>query len=756
MAGARSIISIVLVLCGAGLLMLGNEFHSAFNLPAPVPETRLTELRRRLTDAEARANTAENALQAAKIELTGISASDASLPAAATPPQAAAAVVPTTYVHTLSSLPAKRGDLMMTTYATGGVREMLRNWVLHVQRLGLPILVSAMDKDVVAQCTAEQFHCLDWSHTAAQADGSYVRGSFDGFRALGVRKIDALLPVLMAGIHVVLSDVDCVWSSSPLPMFHGQVKGFEDFAHADVLLATDCMAPDLDSPTAHTLEGGVMNAPASGCFRDTVDKNTGVMAIRASPNGIATMAEWKIRLQVGAKDEQDQTTFNDLLDGNGRGHRWGMDWGARNKFRAFATGWCGFEKRMRGFNDVWMGDGAMARQHTAGARTIFKVCFPNVTKDALVGIFPIDTVAGGHTFFVQQLQTPTARWPMAVHATYQFGDMPDYPFGKRQRFRDWGMWLADDEEEYITKDRYLVLDDDAPLMAREPWQGIKGDIHVRGRQHVDHLDRIRQRLAHGFALARVLNRTVVLPTLWCYCDKFWHRLDKCAIPSATDSQPLPFVCPLDHVIDPGFFHGTQHRRLGRPGPRGALAPRVDGPWDDGLPFRGRYFLRQLGEHPRIGLSVATLKATRPPNSSFAYPTLPQLLEATRTAKPSNPTAKDLQHVFVPGTDGPAIQLPAGRTDAQLRDALKMYDHVRLLRVSLTEADELLDCYEQSADAEAMLKLAQMLFVHEWCYRPFEMTPEWMKVEARGKPKHLDEPWCVWGFKRPEVPAKCKR
>eukprot|EP00966_Prymnesium_polylepis_P031194 725427-Prymnesium_polylepis.1 len=52
---------------------------------------------------------------------------------------------------------------------------------------------------------------------------------------------------------------------------------------------------------------------------------------------------------------------------------------------------------------------------------------------------------------------------MAVHATYQFGDMPDYAFGKRQRFRDWcvmpkrgrdaqtrpaaplrGMWLVDD------------------------------------------------------------------------------------------------------------------------------------------------------------------------------------------------------------------------------------------------------------------------------------------------------------------------
>ena len=52
-----------------------------------------------------------------------------------------------------------------------------------------------------------------------------MRGSFDGFRALGVRKLDALLPVLRAGVNVVLSDVDCVWSARPLPMFHGQVRG---------------------------------------------------------------------------------------------------------------------------------------------------------------------------------------------------------------------------------------------------------------------------------------------------------------------------------------------------------------------------------------------------------------------------------------------------------------------------------------------------------------------------------------------------
>ena len=122
---------------------------------------------------------------------------------------------------------------------------------------------------------------------------------------------------------------------------------------------------------------------------------------------------------------------------------------------------------------------------------------------------------------MQQLHSPTAKWPMAVHATYQFGDMPDYPFGKRQRFRDWGMWLVDDDDELVSSARYLVLEDDAPLSPREGWKGFD-DLHIRSRQHVNHVERTRQRLAHGFALARVLNRTVVLPTLWCYCDKFWQ------------------------------------------------------------------------------------------------------------------------------------------------------------------------------------------------------------------------------------------
>ncbi len=61
------------------------------------------------------------------------------------------------------------------------------------------MLVAAMDSAVVAQCSRERFHCLDWSRTEVSQDRTYNRGDFSGFRALGVRKVDALLSILRAG-----------------------------------------------------------------------------------------------------------------------------------------------------------------------------------------------------------------------------------------------------------------------------------------------------------------------------------------------------------------------------------------------------------------------------------------------------------------------------------------------------------------------------------------------------------------------------
>ena len=50
----------------------------------------------------------------------------------------------------------------------------------------------------------------------------------------------------------------------------------------------------------------------------------------------------------------------------------------------------------------------------------------------------------------------------------------------------------------------------------------------------------------ALALASALNRTVVLPELHCGADRWWapHAGN---IPGSF--TPLPFACPLDHVLD---------------------------------------------------------------------------------------------------------------------------------------------------------------------------------------------------------------
>ena len=77
------------------------------------------------------------------------------------------------------------------------------------------------------RCNAERFDCYSCVQEQEKVP-RYIRGDFAGFRALGVRKVDALLPILRRGVHVVLSDVDCVWLHDPNPMVRGLVPGCAD------------------------------------------------------------------------------------------------------------------------------------------------------------------------------------------------------------------------------------------------------------------------------------------------------------------------------------------------------------------------------------------------------------------------------------------------------------------------------------------------------------------------------------------------
>ena len=48
-----------------------------------------------------------------------------------------------------------------------------------------------------------------------------------------------------SGRAVPVSDVDVVWMGDPRPLLSGELAGYEDLRHADVLASSDCLDPAL-------------------------------------------------------------------------------------------------------------------------------------------------------------------------------------------------------------------------------------------------------------------------------------------------------------------------------------------------------------------------------------------------------------------------------------------------------------------------------------------------------------------------------
>mmetsp|Transcript_3850 Transcript_3850/g.12697 ORF Transcript_3850/g.12697 Transcript_3850/m.12697 type:complete len:435 (-) Transcript_3850:139-1443(-) len=421
------------------------------------------------------------------------------------------------------------------------------------------------------------------------------------------------------------------------------------------------------------------------------------------------------------------------------------------------------------------------KEHTPGSRWLFDVCIPGVARVLTLGTMPIAMVANGHSFFTQQLQLQSGRWPLAVHATYQFGDAVDCAFGKRERLREWGLWRVPDDPFLFSPsavgtagnpassastaadaeaalgfvggtERFLVLHDDEPLPPAAPWVG-QADPHSRGRQHVAWVNGLFQRLATGISLARALQRTVVLPPLYCYCEKHWARLFQCTVGlTALSSQSLPFRCPMDHLLPLPLWHGEYERRTKRP--RCSLPPRADGQPSEGFPYRTSAWLDRLAASKHLVATAATLRV-RLPDPPPPPPPVLRPIPADRVLRGPPIRTKHGAHLWA----GREIWMPAGSTDAALRSAYASQSAAdnpivdgegepTLLHVTLQDAAAMLGC---SADAPALQELFASIFKSRWCFRPEEMT------DVRPDPFRRNETIdvCVWGFKVPDAPPKCE-
>jgi hypothetical protein len=168
-----------------------------------------------------------------------------------------------------------------------------------------------------------------------------------------------------------------------------------------------------------------------------------------------------------------------------------------------------------------------------------------------IGVLPLSRYLNGHTFFVQHAHTlPKAEPPLSVHMTYQFAEGSSFAHGKRQRLREAGLWLVDDDAYYNGK--YLALSDAAATLAVEP-MGPNVDSRDAVKKHLaEQRHRINQ-LRPLLGIAKALGRALILPRMLCYCDFMWKEMQNCRVGGA-ESMRLPFDCPMDHVLDtPKWF-----------------------------------------------------------------------------------------------------------------------------------------------------------------------------------------------------------
>eukprot|EP00192_Tetraselmis_astigmatica_P008881 CAMPEP_0117652350 /NCGR_PEP_ID=MMETSP0804-20121206/2579_1 /TAXON_ID=1074897 /ORGANISM="Tetraselmis astigmatica, Strain CCMP880" /LENGTH=607 /DNA_ID=CAMNT_0005458389 /DNA_START=187 /DNA_END=2010 /DNA_ORIENTATION=+ len=158
-----------------------------------------------------------------------------------------------------------------------------------------------------------------------------------------------------------------------------------------------------------------------------------------------------------------------------------------------------------------------------------------------VGVLPVASFASGHTFFVQQLWQIQNVEPFVVHTTFQYGG----PAGKLSRLRESNLWK--DSPQYF-QGKFIGGNVSAPRVPPN-WAAMSNDDRIAF--HKQSMARQLGDMQQLFLLAVATNRTLIMPRLLCFCDRYWGPVEDCRVPGAFATR-LPFTCPMDHILEP--FH----------------------------------------------------------------------------------------------------------------------------------------------------------------------------------------------------------
>ena len=410
---------------------------------------------------------------------------------------------------------------------------------------------------------------------------------------------------LRAGFDLLCSDLDVVWMRDPRPYLIGSA-GTSLLPLADIVVSTDVTNGQQETD-AHNwglngeLNTGIILMRSSRATLAVCDewirRMQDEMINRPPPSG-GFLQWWS----------NDQTFFNEVIHRAQPIHQVGSGLKSSRKDQREAAAKFALAAAAEGSPRSKMLSQAIEKVenlHTDGQagyrdllslrNPLFKrltchLCPESVTV-LTIATLPYLYFASGHTFFTQSLQERMGFLPVCVHTTFQFGDTAEFTWGKRSRLREKRLWAVDDDGYYkrqgsgphpaeATYDGFLLLSGEMldlsqlkgrPLSRIEASMSVKvegnptfvktslekryGDVinSMPERNPARHLliDAIQRRLVHNaMALGRAMKRKVIMPKMYCWCDRFWNPMTDCRMPGVSKQQlPLPFHCPFDHVYD---------------------------------------------------------------------------------------------------------------------------------------------------------------------------------------------------------------
>lgn len=151
-----------------------------------------------------------------------------------------------------------------------------------------------------------------------------------------------------------------------------------------------------------------------------------------------------------------------------------------------------------------------------------------------LGLLPASIFCSGHTYFVQAMHQQFKLEPYAVHTTFQYAGTE----GKRHRLRE-AMVFYDPPEYYDSPGGFLTFKPSIPKSL------LLDGVH-NVESHFAVVNYQTKQIRTALAIASLLNRTLVMPPIWCRLDRLWFGHP--GVLEGTMTRQ-PFICPLDHVFE---------------------------------------------------------------------------------------------------------------------------------------------------------------------------------------------------------------